>query len=162
VSAVYTLPAVPSSPALGTALLTFSAPVTSKGLEIGDNLPVVLAEDLNFDGQFVIPKGTPALAKVIQVDGPWMGGAPGVLTFAVHSVTFHDRTIRLAGTETKQGKWHLNTARALFLIPGIGLSAALVRGEDATIPQGAKLLVRVEGESRAADEGPFGPRAAGP
>jgi hypothetical protein len=147
-SGTFSFPAAASTtpaPAPGTAVLTFTAPVTSKGAQVGDTLPVALAEDLTL-GALVVPKGTPALATVTGVDGPGAGGAPGRITFAVHSIEFQGQTIRLDAEETKQGAYRVNTARSLIFIPVVGISALLVRGTDATIPAGATLVASVDPE----------------
>jgi len=144
----FSFPAATSSatpaPAPGTALLTFTAPVTSKGAQVGDTLPVALAEDLTV-GALVVPKGTPALATVTGVDGPGAGGAPGRLSFAVHSIQFNGQTIRLDAEETKQGEYKVKHALSLVFIPVVGVPAALlVHGGEATIPAGATLVASVD------------------
>lgn len=61
----------------GTPLpFVFTSDVTSKGLEIGDRLPVALAKDLIVGGVLIAPKLTPVRVTVMQVDGPGAGGAP--------------------------------------------------------------------------------------
>jgi hypothetical protein len=156
-SAVYTIPG--ASPAVSPATaapivtlnpstplpLTFTSTVTSKGLQIGDKLPVVLAQDLIVGGVLAAPKLTPVLATVTQVDGPGIGGVPGSVTFAVHSITLPDgETIPLSGTETKEGRPRVNTVRSLFFIPGVGMGSILIHGKDADIPQGATFTAFVD------------------
>ncbi len=150
-SAVYTLSGTGAMSAQvadtshDTILLTFTEPVTSVGKQIGDRLPIVLAKDLHIGGRFAAPQGTTVLATITGVDGPGHGGAPGSITFAVHSVSFHERTISLAGEETKQGQPRTRTAESLMAIPFVGISGAFVRGKDVTIPAGATLTARVQG-----------------
>jgi hypothetical protein len=156
-TAAYTVPGASptSSPAIeppistlsrGTPLpLTFTAAVTSKGLQIGDKLPVALAQDLIVGGVLVAPKSTPVLATVMQVDNPGIGGAPGTLTFAVHSITLTDgETIPLSGTETKEGQSRMKTVRSLIFIPAVGVSGLFIHGKDVQIPQGATFTAFVD------------------
>ncbi len=164
-SALYTLPApTPSNATAATAYsnipdvetlsrqhhtqvpLVFTTPVTTKNLEIGDKLPIVLAQDLIVGGVLIAPKATPVLATVTQVDHPGLGGAPGVLSFAVRSMTVDGQTILLSGSETKEGQPRVKAVHTLFLaIPFVGVSGVLIHGEDAEIPQGATLTASVTG-----------------
>jgi Chitobiase/beta-hexosaminidase C-terminal domain len=153
-TALYTLPAATtpitslaiSLPALtpGAAIpLTFTAPVTSKGLQVGDTLPIGLAQDLYIAGVLAAPRSTPVLATVTQIDPPGLAGAPATLTFAVHSITMNGRTIPLSATETKEGLSRQNTSVSLLFIPVVGLSGVLIHGQEATIPKGATLTALV-------------------
>jgi Chitobiase/beta-hexosaminidase C-terminal domain len=128
--------------------LVFTAPVTSKGLEVGDKLPVALASDLRVNGVVVAPKLTPVLTTVTQVDQSGLVGAPGTITFAVHSITLASgETIALSGTETMEGRPHYGRAAGLAFIPFVGMGGLLIHGEQAVIPQGATLTGWVSGAS---------------
>jgi Chitobiase/beta-hexosaminidase C-terminal domain len=124
--------------------LEFTAPVKEKGLEVGDKLPVALAEDLIIGGAVVTPKGTPALATVTQAYGPRFGGFPGSISFAVHSVSANGKTIPLSGTETIEGQSNTRRVQKLFLIPGVGPALVFQRGRDPEIARGAMLSAVVE------------------
>jgi Chitobiase/beta-hexosaminidase C-terminal domain len=133
----------------GTPLaLTFTAAVTSKGLEVGDRLPIALARDLIVGGVLVAPKLTPVLATVLQVDHPGAVGAPGTLTFVVRSITLTDgEVITLTGTETMEGQPHIGKAESLAVIPFLGLGSLFIRGEPAQIPEGATLTAFVDADT---------------
>jgi hypothetical protein len=133
----------------GTPLpLTFTAPVSSKGLEVGDKLPVALVQDLSVNGVVVAPKLTPVLATVTQVDKSGVFGAPGKLTFAVHSITLaNGETITLFGTETMEGRTRQGRAAGIGFIPFVGLSGAFIHGQEAEIPRGATLTAWIDGNT---------------
>src|SRR5215813_4372241 len=84
-------------------LLAFTSQVTSKNLEAGDKLPLALAEDLTLGNVVLAQKGTPVEAVVTEADGSRAGGAPGVITFVVHSFKVSNKTVFLRGTATKEG-----------------------------------------------------------
>lgn len=135
----------------GTPLpFVFTSNVTSKGLETGDRLPVALAKDLVVGGVLVAPKLTPARVTVMQVDGPGAGGAPGTITFAIHSITLtNGETIPLSGTETTDGHSREIASQSLGLIPWVGLAGVFIHGKPAEIPKGAVFTGYIE--SRDAD-----------
>lgn len=133
VSAVYSVSAkVPGSGRLqtpgGTARIVFTAPMPSKGAQIGDAVPLALGEDLIIDG-FVVPKGTPVNGTVTHAIPAQWGGMPGSITFAVHSVNFGDQSIPLMGTEKLEG---VSSADVPFH-----------HGHDVIISLGATLTARV-------------------
>jgi hypothetical protein len=128
--------------------LTFTAPVSSKGLEVGDKLPVALARDLSVNGVVVAPTLTPVLVTVTQVDKSGVFGAPGTLTFAVHSIMLASgETITLFGTETMEGRTRQGRAAGIGFIPFVGLSGAFIHGQEAEIPRGATLTAWIDGNT---------------
>ena len=156
-SAVYQLPAKPQPKTAtsvaflsqGTPLpLMFTASVNSKGLQIGDKLPVSLAQDLIVSGTLVAKKDTPVLTTVTAVDSSGLAGAPGTISFAAHSLLLTDgETIPLSGGETLDGRSRANTAGAFGLIPWIGLGGLLIHGKNAVIPKGAEFTAFVDTEN---------------
>jgi Chitobiase/beta-hexosaminidase C-terminal domain len=149
-SADYTIgssavPAAAHEHAPGRVELVFTSPVKEKGLEIGDKLPVALAEDLSIDGAVVAPKGTPVLATVTKAYGSSVGGVPGGISFAARSVVVHGRTINLSGGETKEGEAKTAKLQKIWFIPGVGPAIAMgTHGENAEIAQGAVWSAAVE------------------
>ena len=126
----------------GTPLpLVFTAAVASKGLQVGDPLPIALAQNLTIGTEVVASKLTPVSATVTQVDNGGINGQPGSLTFAVHFMKLKDgTTILLSGTETKAGQSHVRAAASASIIP---LGGLFVHGKDALIPSGAGLIAHV-------------------
>src|SRR5262249_39585768 len=119
-------------------LLAFTSQVTSKNLEAGDKLPLALAEDLTLGNVVLAQKGTPVEAVVTEADGSRAGGAPGVITFVVHSFKVSNKTVFLRGTAPKEGAPRLPNASFLAssLVPGVGEAILLRHGKEAVIPQG--------------------------
>jgi hypothetical protein len=134
----------PGQPVLltGTPLpLVFASDVSSRGVRVGDSLPVALAQDLTVGGVLLASKGTPVSAKVTQVDNSGLNGLPGTLTFEVRSMQLNDgATLLLSGTRTQEGRSRTGTAAGLAIIP---LGRNFVRGKDAQIPSGSRLIAHV-------------------
>lgn len=126
--------------------LVFTASVTSKGLQVGDTLPIALAQDLIVGGVVLAAKSTPVAATVTQVDDSHRNGVPGVLTFAVHSVALNNGlTLFLSGTRTKLGHSRFKAASgASFMLP---LGGLFVRGDDADILSGTVLTAVVRSDT---------------
>ncbi len=122
--------------------LMFSASVSSRSVKIGDQLPVLLAEDLFFGGKLAAPKGSPVEAVVTQVDNSHVQGLPGVLSFSVRSIRLQDgTTVSLLGVETMEGADHTKKAEVASIIPLGGLT---VHGGDAIIPVGARFEAEIK------------------
>ena len=122
---------------VGTTLpLEFSAQVRQNDLQVGDRLPVVLAQDLVVGGKLVAPKGSAVLATVTHNDKRGFAGQPGELSFTVHSVTLADGyVLPLEGGRTMQGTPHTGKAAAFAVIPLAGIAGMLVHGGGAVIPR---------------------------
>jgi hypothetical protein len=118
--------------------LAFTAQVTSKNLEVGDKLPLALAEDVTLGNVVLAQKGTPVEAVVTDADGSRPGGAPGTITFVVHSFRVSNTTVFLRGTATKEGAARVPNASFLAssLVPVVGQAILLRHGGEAVIPQG--------------------------
>jgi hypothetical protein len=114
--------------------LLFGVDVSSRTAEVGDQIPMELAEDLKSDGMILAKKGTPALATVVQVDKNRIFGLPGVVSFQVEYMNLEGTLIRLCGAAAREGEAKLPTAAVL--IPVVGPLTAIKHGTDATIKQG--------------------------
>ena len=121
--------------------LMFSASVSSRGAKVGDQLPVLLAEDLFLGDKLAAPKGTPVEAVVTQVDNSHVQGLPGILSFSARSIRLQDgRTVSLLGVETLEGADHTKKAEVASIIPLGGLT---VHGGDAIILVGARFEAEI-------------------
>jgi hypothetical protein len=134
----------PISLPLGTPVkLAFTRTINSNTAQIGDPLPLVLADNLVIHGYLVAAKGTPALGRVTAVNSNGALGRPGEITFRVTALDLPGARIPLFGQETMAGSIPIKTMRTLLWIPAVGMSSLLIHGKDAIIPSGALLTAHV-------------------
>lgn len=114
--------------------LVFSEDVNEKKAEVGDKLPLVLAEDLAAGDMIFAKKGTPVDAIVAESDGAHIGGIPGTLTFNAQSFQAGNITVYLHGYATKEGQ--AKPPNASVLIPVVGIFGIFRHGTDANIKKG--------------------------
>jgi len=130
--------------AAGTAVpFVFASDVNSKTAEVGDKIPLTLAEDLKVGAAVVVKKGTPAVATVTEVDQTGMGGAPGEVFFQVHSLQAGGVVIKLHGAAAKEGQDKVGKAMGLMFVPVVPVGV-FVHGMNAEIKQGALFTAYVE------------------
>lgn len=141
-----TLPPTPpqavTTLAPGTSVpLVFTGPVVSRGSKVGDSLPVALAADLVIDGKTVASSGSPVDTIVTGIDNSHVQGIPGVLSFAVRSVSLLDGTkLPLLGVETMEGADRTRSAGVASIVPLGGLA---FHGGDAVIPTGSRFDAQI-------------------
>ena len=126
----------------------FAADVSSSTASVGDQIPLVLANDLKVGNVVVAPKGSAAAALVIQVDKTGAGGAPGEITFQVSSLTTKDGVIQLNGSATREGE--AKPPNAAVLIPVVGPFAVFKHGKDAEIFRGTPFTAFVDKDTSLA------------
>jgi hypothetical protein len=133
--------------AQGTAVpLLFAADVNSKTAQVGDKIPMTLAEDLTADGVVVAKKGTPAVATVTEVDKTGMVGTPGQVSFQVDSLQAGSVLVKLHGGAAKQGQDEHATSMGLMLVPVVPVGV-FVRGKQAEIKPGAEFTAFVDADT---------------
>ena len=133
----------PTVPIEGTAVnFVFAADVSSKTAEVGDKIPLALAEDLKAGDTLIARKGSPGMATVIQVDKPAAGGLPGNLVFQVDSLNVNGVAIKLRGSEAREGE--AKPPNAAVLIPFVGPFTALKHGKQAEITKGTPVTAFVD------------------
>lgn len=153
ISAVYTFPAssTPSSetasapaPANGPqpVRLLFARDVNSKTAEIGDKIPLTLADDVVLDGTVIARKGAPASVTIIQVDKTGAAGAPGNLEFQIDPLQTDGGLLKLRGSASLEGQ--AAPPNAAFLIPVVGLFTLLHHGHDAVIKSGTPFVAYLD------------------
>ncbi len=132
----------------GTRLhLATNSTANSKTAQVGDNLGLVLDQDVRIGDAIVVPKGTRVDATITQADHSGHMGTPGDLAFEVHSLTVRGTEISLRGGETLEGENHYGTPKALFLIPVVGQASLLVHGEEAEIKPGMTFTATVAADT---------------
>jgi hypothetical protein len=76
--------------------------IDSASAAVGDEIKVVLDEEIKLGGTVLAPKGAPVDAALTFAD-PGDGSAPGDLVFEVHSVEVAGKRVPLFGGETLEG-----------------------------------------------------------
>jgi Chitobiase/beta-hexosaminidase C-terminal domain len=152
-SAVANVPVAPQSGQLvlrqGTPVhLVFAADVSSKRADVGDKLPLTLAEDLKVGDTILVKKGATAVATVTEADGKRAAGVPGEIAFEADYLNADGARVKLFGTALKEGQDKVVTARTLFLALGpLGPAGLLEHGEDAQIKQGTAFTAFVDADT---------------
>jgi hypothetical protein len=122
--------------------LVFTSEITSKTAHVGDQISLILAQDLKAGDTVVAAKGTSSTATITQVQKPRAMGRPGEIIFQADSLQADGTVIKLHGTAAKEGQDAVNEAAALMVIPvPVGL---FVHGKDAEIKQGAVFTAFVD------------------
>ncbi len=146
-----------NAPATGLVLakdtpvrLLFAAEVSSRTAEVGDKIPMTLADDLKIGETLIAAKDSPAVAMVIQVEKTGAGGAPGEVTFKADSLTAGSTVIKLHHSAAKEGDAH--PPNEVVVIPVVGWLTLLRHGKDADIKPRTPFtaLVRVDTQVRPA------------
>jgi hypothetical protein len=132
----------------GTRLhLVTNSAANSKTAQVGDNLSLILDQDVKIGDTVVAPKGSPVEATITQADPAGHVGAPGDIAFEVHSVQVNGIKVPLQGGETLEGADRYKS-RYFMLIPAVGVIPALAtRGEDAEIKPGMPLTAAVAADT---------------
>ena len=132
----------------GTPLrLVTSSDVSSKTAQVGDEIHLQLDEDVKVGDAIAVPKGSVVEATVSAVDHSAHAGAPGDVSFEVHALKINGVTIPLRGGETLEGLGKVNSVRHFIFLPGVGVAALLIRGQDAEIKPGMTLTASVAADT---------------
>ena len=127
--------------------LLFAADVTSKTADVGDKLPLTLADDLKVGDVILVRKGSPAVATVTEADGAHMGGVPGEIAFEVDTLSVNGVPVKLRGGALKEGRDRADRARSLVFLPA---GPFFVRGDQAEIKQGALFVAAIDEDTALA------------
>ena len=128
--------------------LLFAKDVNSKTAEIGDKIPMTLADDLVLNGAVVAAKGAPASVTIIQVDKTGAGGAPGNLEFQIDPLQTDVGPLKLRGSASLEGK-PVPISPAV-VVPVVGLFTLFRHGHDAVIPSGTPFTAYLDSSVLAA------------
>jgi len=124
--------------------LVFAVDVNSKTTDVGDKIPMTLAEDLKDGDTVLVKKGAPAFAIVREADGSRGGGVPGEIGFEIDSLNANGTLVKLCGSAYKEGQDKAGTAIALAA--AFPFAALLKHGEQAEIKKGTAFTAYVDAD----------------
>jgi hypothetical protein len=130
----------------GTRLhLVTGSEVTSKTAQVGDNISVLLDQDVTLGDAIILPKGTPVEATITQADPASRGRIPGDVAFEVRGISAGGKQIPLKGGETLEGTGRPIGAYILIPVIGpiVGLSQISQYGDEAVIKPGMTMTAAV-------------------
>jgi hypothetical protein len=122
--------------------LVTGAYITSRSARVGDSIPIELAQEIRSGDRILVPKGTEVKAIVNMATPASSGGMPGMLAFAVQSLTLGGTVVRLNGGEFQEGADHFQRT-VVYIIPIVNAAALTIPGDDATIVPGMPLTAYV-------------------
>lgn len=123
-------------------ILVLRESVSSKDKKPGDNVQLVVLEDVNVDRVTLIKAGTPIIGKVtVAKEAASLGESGQIAIVPLHVETVDGQRVRLAGTLYARGEdKEVGTA----VLTSICLPFALRKGEEAIITDGTELKAYVE------------------
>jgi hypothetical protein len=124
--------------------LVFAVDVNSKKADVGDKIPMTLAEDLKDGDTVLVKKGAPAFAIVREADGSRGGGVPGEIGFEIDSLNANGTLVKLYGSAYKEGQDKAGTAIAMGAV--FPLAALFKHGEQAEIKKGTPFTAYVDSD----------------
>jgi hypothetical protein len=121
--------------------LVFASDVSSKTADVGDKIPLILADDIKLGDVVLVKKGAPAVATVTDADGKHILGVPGEIVFQADSLNVDGVQVKLRGGATKEASYRMGAAFSAMFVPVAG--PFLVHGRDAEIKRGATFVASV-------------------
>jgi hypothetical protein len=121
--------------------LVFVSDVSSKTADVGDKIPLTLADDIKLGDVVLVKKGAPAVARVTDADGRHILGVPGEIAFQADSLNVDGVRVKLRGGAAKEAPYRTGAAFSAMLVPVAG--PFLVHGHDAEIKRGAAFVASV-------------------
>jgi hypothetical protein len=112
-----------------TLRLTTSAEINSKTAEVGDKVPMILAQDVTEAGKVLAAKGTAVDAVLIVADPAGKHGVPGDLVFEVRSFQVAGKSILLNGGEILEGSSSTRNSEEAVIEPGMMLTARVAEAK---------------------------------
>ena len=135
-------PKVPIAPGQAAPVeLEFAADVSSQTAQIGDVIPMTLAQDFVY-GNTVVKQGATADVTITAVDKNGIGGLPGVLTFAAGSLQTGGGPVPMLGGATREGTAKPPGANAM--IPIYGSFTVFKHGDPAIIAKGTPFTAYID------------------
>jgi hypothetical protein len=124
--------------------LLFSVDVNSKKADVGDKIPMTLAEDLKEGDTVLVKKGATAFAIVREADGSRGGGVPGEIGLEIDSLNANGTLVKLYGSAYKEGQDKAGTAIAMGVV--FPLAALFKHGQQAEIKKGTPFTAYVDSD----------------
>jgi len=121
--------------------LVFVSDVTSKTADVGDKIPLTLADDIKIGDRVLVRKGAPAMATITEADGKRILGVPGEIKFEAESLNVDGVQVKLRGGAAKEAPYRMGAAFSAMFVPVAG--PFLVHGHEAEIKQGAAFVASV-------------------
>jgi len=121
--------------------LAFASDFSSKKADVGDKIPLMLAEDIKIGDVVLVKKGAPAVGMVTGADGTHLLGVPGQIVFEADSLNVDGVQVKLHGGAAKEAPYRVRAAVSAFFVPVVG--PFLVHGHDAEIKSGASFVASV-------------------
>lgn len=107
--------------------VTPASEITSKEMKEGTSREFLVVNDVEYQGEVIIPRGSPVEAKVTWRTGKGIVGKSAKFELSFDWVRVNQASYRLRGMHRQEGRG--NTAGAL-------LGAAIITGKSATMPPG--------------------------
>jgi type II secretory pathway pseudopilin PulG len=142
-------PLAPGQPA--PVELVFGADVSSQTAQIGDVIPMTLAQDFVY-GNTIVKKGATADVTITAVDKNGIYGLPGVLTFAAGALQTAGGSIPMLGGATREGAAKPPGANAM--IPIYGSFTVFKHGDPAVIAKGTPFTAYIDPNALSASAQP--------
>lgn len=122
--------------------LELETEITSKKAKVGDDVPLVLMDNLIINDVVVIPKGTRVNAKVTKATGSGLFGRAGKLEFMIDSVNaLNGVKIPLEYTSEREAG---SDDGALAVVAAVSVIGGLfMKGKNVTFPAGSKFAAKV-------------------
>jgi hypothetical protein len=138
----------------GTALrLSLTETLSSATNEVDNPVHFEVLEDVKLEGVTAIPKGSTAVAHVVEAEPRKRMGRAGKLNFTVDHVKAPDGSnLRLRALSTRKGEDKTGTV----IVGTVLLSPffLIMRGKDITIPKGTEIPAYIDGDREVALSSP--------
>jgi hypothetical protein len=116
-------------PANTSITVTPIGEVTSKKVEVGEQVSFVTVGDVTENGSVVIPRGSPVKGEITFKTGKAIGGKSGKFEVTFRTVQVRGVDYKLSGVHRQEGKG--NTVAAVFASIWIsGRSAVMIPGQE--------------------------------
>ena len=122
--------------------LELETEITSKKAKVGDDVPLVMMDNLIINDVVIIPKGTRVNAKVTKATGSGLFGRAGKLEFVIDSVNaLNGVKVPLEYTTKREAG---SDDGAIAVVAAVSVIGGLfMKGKNVTFPAGSKFEAKV-------------------